>query len=276
MLYFTTVKKTYLIKLAVLLALVQIIYIPVFIWMVGRWTAAETYYSHGFLVPLISIFLIWQKRKELSWLNVNPTKKGWILFIPGILIYIISALFGVYFSAGFSLLLILPGIVLLFLGWQFLKRLLFPLLFLGFMIPLPMVAIANINFRLKILASQIAVSLVNLIGMPAIREGSVIKTSHSYLVVEDPCSGIRSLIALIALGALMAYLSRFSKSKKAILFLSAIPIAIFSNVIRIASLTLVSEMYGSMVATGTFHDIMGIMVFVFSFLGLALVGKVLK
>ncbi|MFH0827592.1 MAG: archaeosortase/exosortase family protein, partial [Candidatus Omnitrophota bacterium] len=87
-------KKNYLIKLAILLAVVLVIYIPVFIWMVERWTAAETYYSHGFLVPLISIFLIWQKRKELSQLNFNPTNKGWIFFIPGISIYIISALWG--------------------------------------------------------------------------------------------------------------------------------------------------------------------------------------
>ncbi len=269
-------KRSYFFRLTILLSLVLIIYIPVFIWMIKRWTVTETYYSHGFLVPLISIFLIWQKRKELNRFNINPSPKGWLFFIHAILIYLISALFGIYFLAGFSLLLLLPGIVLLFLGWQFLKKILFSLLFLSFMIPLPLVAISNISFRLKILASQIAVFIVNLIGLPAIREGSIIKTKHSYLVVEDPCSGIRSLIALIALGALMAYLSRISKPKKVVLFLAAIPIAIFANVIRIAALTLVSEMYGAKVATGTFHDIMGIMVFVISFLSMVLVGKALK
>ncbi len=269
-------KKAYLTKLGIIFGMVILVYIPVFIWMFARWTAAETYYSHGFLVPLISIFLVWQKRKELSRLNFKPNRQGWLLFIPGIFIYLIGSFWETYFIGGGSLFLVLPGIILLFLGKQFLRKLIFPLLFLGFMIPLPMVAISNISFRLKIIASQIAVFMVNQLGLPAISDGSVIKTAHSYLVVEDPCSGIRSLIALIALGTLMAYLSRFSKPKKFILFLSSIPIAIFSNVIRIASLTLVSEMYGPKVATGTFHDIMGIMVFVFSFLGLALVGKVLE
>jgi len=174
------------------------------------------------------------------------------------------------------LLLVIPGLVLLFLGKQFLRKLLFPIFFLIFMIPLPMVAIANISFRLKIFASQIAVFLVRLTGLPVVREGSVIKTAHSYLVVEDPCSGIRSLIALIALGTLMAYFSRLSRAKKIILFLSSAPIAIFSNVIRIAVLTLVSEMYGSKIATGTFHDVMGFVVFAIAFFSLVLLGKVLE
>ena len=256
--------------------MVLVAYIPVFIWMFDSWTAAGTYYSHGILIPLISIFLVWQKRKKLSQLKFNPTRKGWLFFIPGILIFLISSLWRIYFSAGFSILLVLTGLILLFLGRQFLRKLLFPLFFLIFMIPLPNVAIANLSFRLKIFASGVSVFIVNMLGLPAVREGSVIKTAHSYLVVEDPCSGIRSLIALIALGTMMAYLSKLSKPKKVILFLSAIPIAIFSNVIRIASLTLVSEIYGSKVATGTFHDVMGIMVFVIAFLGLALVGKALE
>jgi exosortase len=144
------------------------------------------------------------------------------------------------------------------------------------MIPLPLVAISNISFRLKIIASQAAVLLVNIIGMPVTREGSVIKTAHSYLVVEDPCSGIRSLIALIALGCLMAYLSKSVRWKKAILFLSSIPIAIFANVIRIVMLTLVSEMYGTQFATGMFHDIMGFVVFVIAFACLKLVYRLIE
>ncbi len=269
-------KKQYLIRLGIIGALVLVVYTPSFIYMFNRWTVAETYYSHGILIPFISLFIVWQKRKELAKINLKPTRKGWLLFIPGILVYILSALWTVYFSAGFSLLLVIPGLVLLFLGKQFLRKMLFPILFLIFMIPLPAIAIANISFRLKIFASQIAVFLVRMTGLPVIREGSVIKTAHSYLVVEDPCSGIRSLIALIALGTLMAYFSRLSQTKKIILFLSSVPIAIFSNVIRIAVLTLVSEMYGAKIATGTFHDVMGIMVFVIAFFSLALVGKVLE
>jgi len=269
-------KKPDLIKLTTLFALVIIAYIPTFIWMIDRWSSAETYYSHGFLVPLISGFIIWQKRKELNKLKIKPLNSGWLFFGVGISIHAISALWQVAFSSGFSLILVLMGLVLLCLGEEFLKQLLFPILFLTFMIPLPLVAIANLSFRLKIFASQVSTIIVNKLGVVAVREGSVIKTAHSYLVVEDPCSGIRSLIALIALGVLMAYFSNISRAKKIILFLSSIPIAILSNIIRIVSVTLTSEMYGSKFATGAFHDVMGILVFVFAFIGLSMMAKLLE
>jgi exosortase len=244
--------------------------------MVDRWTAAETYYSHGFLVPLICLFIVWQKRQELGKLKADPAKLGWVIFTLGILIHIISSLWQVFFSSGFSLIFVITGLILIFLGKEYFKKLIFPILFIFFMIPLPLVLISNLSFRLKIIASQISVFIVNKLGIAAVREGSIIKTAHSVLTVEDPCSGIRSLIALIALGALMAYFSRLTKAKKFILFLSSIPIAILSNVIRIVALTLVSEVYGAKLATGTFHDIMGYLVFVFAFLGLSLLQKSLE
>jgi exosortase len=269
-------KKNDLIKLAVLGALVLIVYIPSLIWMYERWTVKDTYYSHGFLVPLISGFIVWLKREKLAKLKISPSNSGWLLLGPSVLIYVISALLRINFSAALSLIPVLIGIVLLFLGKEYLRQLMFPLLFLIFMIPLPSVAIVNLSFKLKIFAAQVSTFIVNRLGVPAIREGSVIKTMHSYLIVEDPCSGIRSLIALIALGALMAYFSDISKVKKAILFLSSIPIAIGTNVIRIVALSLASEMYGAKFATGWFHNTMGILVFVFAFVGLALVEKLLE
>ncbi len=269
-------KKNDLIKIFVLLGLVVVSYIPTFIWMVDRWSVKDTYYSHGFLVPFISFFLVWLNRDELSKLKIKPANIGWFIFGAGMLIHAISALWRVYFSSGFSLILTIVGLVLLFLGKSFLRKLWFPIAFLLFMIPLPLVAIANISFKLKILASQISAGILNGLGVAAVRDGSIIKTMHSYIIVEDPCSGIRSLIALIALGALMAYFSNISRPRKAILFASSVPIAISSNVIRIVSLSLVSEMYGAKWATGFFHTAMGFLVFVFSFFSLLIISKLLE
>lgn len=269
-------KKQKFLKFIILLILTIVAYIPTFKWMVGRWTVVDTYYSHGFLVPFISIFIVWLKRKKLSKLKINPSNSGWLFFIFGILIHLLSTLWQVNFSSGFSLIFVLIGLVLLFLGKDYLRQLMFPILFLLFMIPLPMVAIANLSFRLKIFAAQVSTFIINKMGVPAIREGSAIKTAHSYLMVEDPCSGIRSLVALIALGALMAYFSDISRAKKIVLFLSSIPIAIATNVIRIVTLSLASEMYGAKLATGWFHNTMGILVSVFAFIALALVGKLLE
>lgn len=269
-------KKSNLIKLLTISVLVIIAYIPTFIWMIDRWEAKDSYYSHGLLIPLISIFLVWLKRKMLNQIKIKPAKVGWLFFAGGIVIHLVSALWRIYFTSGFALILIIVGLVLLFFGKEYLQQLWFPIVFLIFMIPLPLVAIANISFKLKIFAAQISTILINKLGVPAIREGSIIKTANSYIIVEDPCSGIRSLIAMIALGALMAYFLNATKWKKGVLFLSSIPIAVGSNVIRITSLSLVSEIYGAKYATGIFHDTMGILVFVFAFLGLSLVGKLLE
>ncbi len=269
-------RKQDFIKFIILLALVIIAYIPTFIWMIERWSVRDTYYSHGFLVPFVSIFIVWLRRNELKSLKIKSVNLGWVFFISGLLVHIISTLFRISFSSGFSLIIVLIGLVLLLLGKDYLREFMFSIVFLAFMIPLPMVAIANLSFRLKVFAAQVATIIINKLGVPAIREGSVIRTMHSTLMVEDPCSGIRSLIALIALGALMAYFSNISKTKKTILFLSSIPIAISTNIIRIVSLSLVSEIYGPQYSTGWFHDTMGILVFVFAFIGLAIVGKLLE
>lgn len=269
-------KKESIIKLSVLSVLTLVAYIPTFIWMIDRWSVKDTYYSHGFLVPFISLFIAWTKRNEIAKLELKPSALGWLFFGSGIFIHALSALWRVYFSSGFSLLLVIIGLILLFFGKKQLKALTFPISFLLFMIPLPMLAIANLSFRLKIFAAKIATRLINYCGVPAIREGSVIRTMHANLVVEDPCSGIRSLIALIALGSLMAYFSNLSKTKKAILFLSSVPIAVGTNVIRIVILSLVSEIYGAKAATGLFHDTMGIVVFVLAFFGLSMVAKLLE
>jgi exosortase len=215
-------------------------------------------------------------RDKLKAIKPHPSSLGWIFFLGGIVVHVISALLRVYFTSGFSLLITIPGLVLIFLGKQWLKKLSFAISFIFFMIPLPMLTIANLSFRLKILAAKISTILVNSMGIAAIREGSIIRTMHSNLVVEDPCSGIRSLIALIALGSLMAYFSNLSKPKKAILFLSSVPIAVCTNVIRIVILGLVSEIYGAKAATGLFHDTMGLVVFILAFFGLSMVAKLLE
>jgi len=269
-------KKQNLIKLVCLGVVAILAYIPTFIWMVDRWNEKDTYYSHGFLVPFICLFMVWLKRKELAKIKLQPAKIGWAFFISGIIIHAISALWRIYFTSGFSLLPVIIGLILLLGGKEYLRQLWFAVLFIVFMIPLPLIAIANISFKLKIFAASVSTVIINSLGVPAIQDGSIIKTRHAYLIVEDPCSGIRSLIALIALGALMAYLSHNSRVKKSILFLSSIPIAISSNILRIVSLGLVSEIYGSKYAGGIFHDTMGVMVFVFAFAGLSLVAKILE
>lgn len=267
--------KNYL-KIGLVALLAGIIYIPTFIWMWGRWFAEESYYSHGILMPIVTIFLIMFKKDELKLMKPKPNKWGLALITLSLAIHLISAWMKVYFTSGFSLILLILGLVLYFLGNAYFGKLVYPILFLVFMVPMPMVFIANLSVKLKLFAAQAATLLVNKIGMPAMRDGSTIRTAHSYMMVEGPCSGIRSMISLLALGGLVAYFMKANTIKKWALLCLAIPISVCANIFRITLLTSVSEIYGEKFAMGWFHDFSGFLLFFVALIGLMAAKKVLE
>lgn len=264
------------IKLAIIIALLILIYWPTFVWMKARFLEADSYYSHGFLVPLVFLFLIWNKRKELKTSRTEPLNLGLFLLIPALLMHLVAYRWGINFISGFSLIFILFGLSLYLFGSEFTRHLVFPILFLVFMVPLPQVMIIHISFKMKIFAAQVATSIVNLMGIHAVRDGSNVLLPNTVLTVGDPCSGLRSLISLTALGALYAYLSKIPSIRKVVLFLVSIPLALLANIIRIVMLLIVAFVYGSEVATGKFHDFSGFLLFVIALLGLIIAGRILS
>lgn len=251
-------------------------YIPTSLWMWDRWFARDSYYSHGILIPFVSGFLIWQMRKELAAIHPKRSPWGIPLIIAGLIIHLGSSLFRIYFTSGFSMLIVLTGLILFVYGSKILKKISFPVCFLIFMIPVPLVVITNISFKMKIFAAQIATGLLNNMGLEAVRSGSVLKMRHTYVVVDDICSGLRSLISLTALGSIFAYWMKGPMYKRIILFCSTIPIAIATNVLRITFLAFVSEVWGAEYAVGFIHDLSGFMVFALAFILLYTVGKILE
>ena len=251
-------------------------YVPTFMWMWDRWWARDSYYSHGILVPFVTGYLIWQKRSELKALKKECSPWGLPLIILGLTVHILSSLFRVYFTSGFSSLVVLIGLILYFYGARVLKAIFFPVFFLIFMLPAPEVVITNISFRMKIFVAQISAGTLNSIGIFASRDGSMIKMPHANVVVDDVCSGLRSLITLTALGSIFAYLMTSKMIKRILLFLSTIPIAVITNVCRVIFLSLISEIWGVQYASGLVHDIAGFMLFGLAFLLLFAVGRLLE
>lgn len=257
-------------------ALLLLTYVPTFFWMKIRWFGKDSYYSHGILIPFVVGYLIWQQKDELKKISPSSHRLGIPLIITGLIIHILSSVLRVYFTSGFSLLITLAGVILHFYGLNILKALRFPLSFLIFMVPLPQVVIVNISFRMKMFAAGIATHVINGMGILAIRQGSVIRMSHAYVVVDDVCSGLRSLISLTALGCLFSYFFKGPNWKRLILFLSTIPIAIITNVCRVVFLALVSQIWGHEVASGHLHDASGFGIFIIAFILLTAVGKLLE
>lgn len=262
-------------EFAVMAAFV-LVYVPTLMWMWDRWFVRDSYYTHGILIPFVTGFLIWQKREELSKIVPRKSALGMRLIVLGVAIHLVSSLLRVYFSSGFSMLIVLAGLILHFYGKDIFKKIWFPIFFLIFMIPVPMVVITNISFNLKLFAAKIATDALNAMRIPAIREGSLIKMQHAYVMVEDVCSGLRSLISLTALGSIFAYWMKSGITKKIILFLSTIPIAILTNVFRIIFLASISEIWGPQYAVGFTHDLSGFLVFALAFILLFAVGKILE
>lgn len=251
-------------------------YLPVLLWMWDRWFARDSYYSHGILIPFVTVYLIWQKREKLGHVRIKSSPLGKVLILIGLTAHLLSSVIRFYFISGLSMLIVLIGLIAYFYGKEILRIVLFPVLFLFFMIPLPMVVITNISFQLKLFAAAIAKLTLNNMGLPTVQEGSILKMRHAYVVVDDVCSGLRSLISLTALGTIFAYWMKAGILRKAILLLSTIPIAILTNVCRIVFLSFVSEVWGPQYAAGFLHDLSGFLVFGLAFLLLFGVGKLLE
>lgn len=251
-------------------------YFPILKGMAGRWTAPESYYGHGFLVPIVSLFIVWYRRELLKKAGLSSGKAGLFIIAIGLIVNVICAAFKIYFISGVSFVFVLYGLVLFFFGKEVTRNLIFPIFFLIAMIPLPLVLVGMLTVKLKLFAAKGSVFILNKIGFPSILDGSTIVMPNSQLLVEAPCSGLRSLIALLTLGLLFAGTMKMSYLKKGIFFLSSIPIAIAANMVRIIMLSVVNDLYGEKAAMGFFHDFSGYLVFALAFIGLLMVGNSLN
>jgi len=267
-------KVSNIIKIGLITFLFILAYWPAFIILNTKYSAIDSYYSHGYLIPFVSAFIIWHKRNKLKNMVVVPCRAGLWVLGAGLLLYIFGSWWYVNFVAASSMIIVLGGLSLYLFGKKITREFVFPLLFLFFMIPLPKIVIIYITFWLKLVAATSATKLVTLMGLPATVRGAFIVLPNTTLEVSNACSGLRSLIALIALGTAYAYFLRVSLFKKYIFFLTSIPIATIANLIRINILIWISYIYGPMGNVFKRTDTTtGFLVFVFALIGLNIVGK---
>jgi exosortase len=232
--------------------------------MIAQWWD-DPNYSHGFVVPLFSAFLVWRCRARLAALAPEGSMAGLAIIGAGLVVLLIGD-FGAenYLMRG-SFIIVLVGLVVFHMGWRVLREFLFPLFFLVFMVPLPGIVFYAITFPLQRLAAVQAGWTLDLLGVPVLLDGNVIHLSEITLGVTEACSGIRSLISLLAGAVAWAYLM-FPFGWAAVAFvLSAIPITIFANAGRVVATGLIGQWFGVEYASGFFHEFAGLVVYVFAF-----------
>lgn len=232
-----------------------------------RIVGGESYYTHGPLVPLVSLIIGILLMRHTR-IPVAPKRvAGGIVLVGSLLIHLAACFARVNFVSGFTLIGTLAGLVLFFWGATALRRLWFPIALLFFMVPLPEVSIAQLNFRLKLLAADWGVSLANLLGVIVERSGNqVFLLGDKSMVIANVCNGLRTLISLLAFGAIYAYVCKLRGVWRLGLFAMSVPVAVVSNSIRIVSLIVVADVWDVKTATGAYHDTSGIFIYGIAFL----------
>jgi exosortase len=262
-------------KIAICIICIAILYYTVFKTIIVDWSN-DPDFSHGFLIPFFSLFIVWQRTDELEKLEVTPNNFGILIMLIGLFFLIIGNLAAEYFTQRMSFIIVLTGIILFLLGRQYLKLLAFPLIYLIFMIPIPSILILKITFPMQILAAKVGTFSLQLLDIPVLREGNVIHLVDSALNVERTCSGIRSLLSLTALGTVMAYFLNKENWKRALVVLSCLPIAIIINALRVSMTGILAHVYGMKTAEGFFHGFSGVVFYVAGLMLVAALGIILS
>jgi exosortase len=241
-------------------ALVGILYAPVLAGLVQQWWQ-DPNYSHGFVVPIFSLYLLWIERDRWQNIPLEPTQWGIAGMVAAIALLVAGTLGAELFVSRFSFLVLLAALVLFFAGWKLLRAWAFPLGFLILMIPLPAIIYYQITFPLQLVASRFAGSTLDLLQVPALREGNLIILPNDTLAVAEACSGIRSLFTLLAMAVAYGYVVEKRNWKRIVLAILMIPIAIISNGLRIVLTALLAYFVGPAWAEGFFHMFAGWLIF---------------
>jgi exosortase len=256
-------------------ALLIACYFPVLRALAIQWNN-DADMSHGFFVPVVAAFIVWQRREEILAIKPKPDWRGLALVVVGGLQLWLGVLAVELFVTRTSFVVTLIGIVWLLCGAPILRKLAFPLFLCFFMVPIPAVIYNSITFPLQLLASRLAEHALSFLSVPVLREGNVLILPNQELSVVEACSGIRSLLSLTFLSLVYGYFFEKRVWIRVVLFLSTVPIAIVANASRV-TLTGVMTQVKPELAEGVFHTASGWVIFmaaliILIFLHQAIVG----
>lgn len=232
--------------------------------MIYVWNVREEY-SYGYMIPFISVFLVWQKKNVLERNQFTGSWFGLLIVVFGLVLFYLGSLSTITTIVQYAMLIVVVGLALSLMGWLVVKPILVPLLFLLFMIPLPSFFLNNLSSQLQLISSELGVAVIRAFGISVFLEGNVIDLGSFKMQVVEACSGLRYLFPLMSLSFICAYIFRGAFWKRAIIFLSSIPITVLMNSFRIGVIGVLVEYWGPAQAEGFLHDFEGWIVFMACF-----------
>jgi exosortase len=263
---------------AALLLLIAWLYASILARLFLQWVgpSRDPNFEHGIFVPLFVFFVLWQDRKRLKAIASEPSWAGLPVVLLSLLMLVLGVLGAELFFSRVSLLVLLAGLIILFQGWTFFRAILFPWAFLILMIPIPNLILQQVTFPLQMLASRLATALLELVGVPVLRQGNVIVLASMPLDVAEACSGIRSLLTLVTLAIIYGYLMETRVWVRVVLAISAVPIAVAANGFRIFGTGLLVQYWDPDKAEGFFHLFSGWLIFVVALIMLFTVHRLIS
>jgi exosortase len=248
---------------ALLMALIAVLYGQVLADLAGDWWT-EPSLSHGLLIPPLAAYIAWTRRSLTFGQPGRADNRGLWLVAVACVLYVLGKLGAEFFLPRMSFVILLAGLAWTFWGRARLGTLTFPLLLLATMVPLPVIFYNAIAAPLQLFASDVATNLAQALGVAVYRDGNIIHLAHISLGVEEACSGLNSLSALMVASLLLGFLVCQRVSARVILFALSIPLSIAVNVLRVTGTAVIAD-YREEFAMGFYHSFSGWLVFVGGF-----------
>jgi exosortase len=238
-----------------------LLFAPTIAWLFERWTMGVWYNGHGLLIPPIVAYFMWRELRKLNHVPPSSSAWGFAILIPALVLHSLDTAIHTQLLSAASMVLALPGLSLLFLGRQRTRRILLPLLFAAFMLPIPLTLTEQIHFALREIATESTALLVRLMGIPVLTRGTALYVPGASLFVGDACSGFATLYAAVAIACLTAF-GTPDWRRRAIVLLAAAPLAIGANILRVTLLVLLVWWQGRHLLAGPLHPLSGMLTFV--------------
>jgi len=237
-----------------------VVFWPTMTSLVNAWGRGEDN-SHGFLIVPVSMYLLWGKRGDIARLRFQPSLWGIVLIVLSLVLYVVSRHAGILTLAPFAMVLLLQGIVIYLLGFRIFNELIFPLLFLFLMIPVPSQIYSAMTIPLQLLVTKASVFIVDFLGVAVLREGNVIHLAEKTFQVVRACSGLRSLVALLALTLIVGYMTLRTCIGRTVLVAAGLPVAITVNILRVVLMVLAFHWFRFDLTDDSVHSLFGMVIF---------------
>lgn len=239
----------------------MVLFAPTVAWLWDRWTLSVWQHAHGLLILPIVGYLVWKKLREVRHLPQSSSAWGFVILIPALALHMLDTGIHTQLLSAAAFMLALPGLSLLFLGFQRTKEILFPLIFLVFTLPIPLAFTEQLHLVLRKVATVSTAFIIPQFGIPLFTEGTVLYIPNGTLYVSDACSGFSTLYAAVAIACLTAYTCPDWRRRILVLLVAA-PIAIAANIVRVVLLVLLVHWKGIDILGTSWHIISGLFTFV--------------